>query len=615
MSRVGEKNKFAYISVWVQEFLVFLACFLYLLLQNHPILIYEAHPPVFLKGIDFLCDFLKIPGGLVNWLSALLMQFWFSDLLSALFLTICFWMVGFLTRKWIGTLTENRPVHTFHLIPVGLLLVLYCNYDFDLSATLAIIINLFFLVLYIHWSPKQLVIRIGLGLVITILLYWMTGGAFLMFVVLYGLEDLLFRRKIVSGLLLLLVSALLPFVASMSVFLITLKQSYLHNLTFENPIEFEIIAYSVPAVFLLTLIITSIVRLLRISKQVQKFIRLHYIWKLAIGTFILLSASIFLANESTNDIKKVVLQVNRAVREERWTDVLKLTKNCSNEAPLILSQSNLALYQTGKLLDSMFAYPQSKGTLGLLMNQTWCAAWPEEASNTAWKLGLVNESLHWAHEALEHKGPTPDILKRLGMVYMVKGENNAAAHFLLNLKNVPFQGNTAENLIRLNENPKEFAQDNMCKYVQSCMLTEDVISRDKISSLELEQLFKRNTKNKMAFEYLIAYHLLNANINGLWDHLPDFKDLNYIKIPRHVQESLIVIATMTPNFDLNKLKEWIDPITFEHFVAYRKILIKYKGDKIGARQELQAWFGDTYWYYLMFVKSAPRQPENQNEYQ
>jgi hypothetical protein len=322
-----------------------------------------------------------------------------------------------------------------------------------------------------------------------------------------------------------------------------------------------------------------------------------------------------LANELTNDIKKHVFQVNRAVREERWTDVLELTKYCSNETPLILSQSNLALYQTGKLLDSMFAYPQSKGTLGLLMNQTWCAAWPEEASNTAWKLGLVNESLHWAHEALEHKGPTPDILKRLGMVYMMKGENNAAAHFFLNLKNVPFHDNTAEYLIRINENPTEFAQDNLCKYVQSCMLTEDVISADKISSLELEQLSKRNPKNKMAFEYLIAYHLLNANINGIWDHLPDFRALNYAKIPCHVQEALIVSAAMTPNFDLNKLKEWIDPITVEHFVAYRKILIKHKEDKSGARQELQAWFGDTYWYYLMFVKSAPRQPEKQNEYQ
>ena len=73
--------------------------------------------------------------------------------------------------------------------------------------------------------------------------------------------------------------------------------------------------------------------------------------------------TILLSEESINNIKRHVLLVNRAVTDERWPDVLILTKYCANETPLILSQSNLALFQTGKLLDSMFAYPQSKGTL------------------------------------------------------------------------------------------------------------------------------------------------------------------------------------------------------------------------------------------------------------
>jgi hypothetical protein len=278
MSRSGENRGFTFISTWVQECLVFLSCFFCLLLRIHPILILEAHPPVFLKSIDFLCDFFKIPGGLVNWLSSLLMQFWFSDFLAALFLAVCFWIVGFLTRKWMETLTETRPIHTFHLVPVGLLLVLYSNYDFDLSPALAIITNLFFLVLFIRWSPKQPVIRIGLGLVITVLLYWITGGAFFIFAVLYGLEDILFRRKIVSGFLFLSTSALLPFAASMSVFLVTLKQAYLHNLTFENPIELKIIAYSLPAFFLLSLIIASIAKLPVIRKLFQKLFRFSYVW-------------------------------------------------------------------------------------------------------------------------------------------------------------------------------------------------------------------------------------------------------------------------------------------------------------------------------------------------
>ena len=615
MSRSGEKRRFIYISVWIQECFVLLACFFYLLLRVHPVLILEVHPPVFLNGTDFLGDFLKIPGGLVNWLSALVMQFWFSNFFSALFLAICFWIVGFLTRKWIETLTENRPIHTFHLIPTGLLLVLYSNYDFDLSVVLAIVINLFFLVLFIRWSPKQTVIRIGLGIVITVLLYWITGGASLMFAVLCGLEDILFKRKIVSGLLLLLISALLPFAASMSVFLITLKQAYLHNLTFENPIESWIITYSLPAFFLLTLIIASIAKLPGIRKPFQKFVRLAYVWKWAVGTLLLLSGTILLAKESTSDMKKLVLQVNQAVREEHWTNVLELTQQCSNENPLLLCQTNLAIFQTGKLLDSLFNYPQTERADGLLMNQTWCLAWPEEASNVYWKLGLVNESQHWAHEALELKGSTPDLLKRLGMIYMLKGDHEAANLFFLNLKKVPFQEKTAEKLIRFNENSIELGQDSECKNIQLCMPTENIILLGKSLSEKLELLLKRNPKNKMAFEYMIACHLMNGNLKGVTDHIKEFNTFTYSPIPRHVQEALTLMAALTPKFDLDLLKKMVDPVNYKRFIEYRQILIKHKGDKKSARSELQRQFGDSYWYYLMFVKPDSRQPESQNEYQ
>jgi hypothetical protein len=263
----------------------------------------------------------------------------------------------------------------------------------------------------------------------------------------------------------------------------------------------------------------------------------------------------------------------------------------------------------------MFAYPQSKGTVGLLMNQTWCLAWPEEASNVNWKLGLVNESQHYAHEALERRGPTPDLLKRLGMVYMLKGDHKAANRFFLNLKKVPFQEKTAENLIRFNENPTELAQDSACKNIQSCMPIDDLVMHEKISSSKLDLLLRRNSKNKMAFEYLIAYHLLSGNLKEILDHLPDFNAFAYFQLPRHVQEALTLIAVLAPNFDQDQLKKWIQPLNYKRLIEYRQILIKHKGDKNGARRELQMQFGDTYWYYLMFVKPGSWQPESQYEYQ
>jgi hypothetical protein len=609
-----EKNRLTQISVWIQEGILLLACFLCLYLNIHPVLMIEAQSPVFLMTADFLKEFLILPGGLTDWLSALIMQFWFSDLIISLVLTVCFWSVMFLTKVWMGTLIEKRPLHSYHLIPAGLLLAFHSQYDFHFSITVAMIINLLVLTFFLRWAPKKQIVRALLGLTISLLLYWTTGGAFFLFVVLFGLDELI-RKRFISGVLILFISGILPYIASLSFILVPLKQAYVHNLPFELPLELWYAGYLLPAFFLLTFIIASLARYIHAGKLFRKIDRLALLWKLAAGTILIVGGTILLTANSISDIKRHALLVNQAVTNARWSDVLNLTKHCTNETPLILSQSNLALYQTGILLDSMFAYPQSKGTLGLLMNQTWSLAWSEQASDVNWKLGLVNESQHWAHEAFEHKGATPSLLKRLGMIYMVKGENDAAKRYFLNLRKVPFQSNSADNLIRLNENPEAFSKDSTYTYIQSCMPIEDLNSRSSMFSAKLELLLQRNSKNKMAFEYLIAYYLLNANGNGVWVHIPDFKALNYTKIPRHVQEVMIVIATMIPNFDLNKLRPWIDPVNYNRFVEYQKIVIKYKEDRSGARQELQPRFGDTYWYYLMFVKSAPRQSDGQNEYQ
>lgn len=181
MNWLNEKYQFARISAWIQEGILLLACFFYLYLSIHPVLIIEAQSPVFLMTGDFLKEFLIIPGGLTDWLSALIMQFWFSDLIISLVLTVCFWSVMFLTKVWMQTLLEKRPLHSFHLIPVGLLLVFQSQYEFHFSITVALIINLLALVFFLRWAQKKQIVRALSGLAISLLLYWTTGGAFFSF--------------------------------------------------------------------------------------------------------------------------------------------------------------------------------------------------------------------------------------------------------------------------------------------------------------------------------------------------------------------------------------------------------------------------------------------------
>jgi hypothetical protein len=614
MGLFKEKQKFERIIVRTQEYLIFAACFFYLLFFIHPVLILEALPPVFLLNWGFLGGFLSIPGGMTDWLSALLMQFWFSDFLISLFLTGSFWIVSLLTKKWLETVIEKRPVHTIHLVPACLLLILYSQYYFPPGIMLALIINLSVLNLFARWNTGRGGLRGASDFIVSALLFWITGAAFLVFVVLYGLQNLFFRKRIMSGLLLLVIQPLLPYIASQTFFLVPVREAYMHNLIFEIVTNLRLNAFILPAFFLALPILVLIVKIPLLRKPIGKIGSYNLIWKCAAGTFLLVGGSVILRQVSYNETVRVLLQIDRDVKEERWMSVIESVPEWPSVNGLFVFQTNLSLYKTGMLLDRMFAYPQQLGTTGLLMNFDLCSACSEQTSNLYWMLGLLSESQHWAHEAFEQKGYTADLLKRLGIIYMLKGYNGAAEKFFLNLEDVPFQGKTAEKLLRLNENPDQLAEDPDFNRIKSMMPVEDVPLTGNPSLLQLELLLKRNPKNKMAFDYMIAYHLLAGNVRAVVGNIFYFKALGYPQLPVHVQEALLIVASQTPNFDENIVYTMVERKTFERFVEFQKMLNENRWDLSAAKRELAKQYSDTYWYYIIFLRPPVKQPEEHNAY-
>lgn len=613
MTQSSGKHVLARKDVWIQECLVIGTCFFYFLFKIHPVLILESQPPVFLMDAGFLSESLKIPGGLTDWFSALIMQFWFSDFFSALILSLCLWIVTFLTRKWMEILYEKSIIHTFHLIPALLLYVLFCQYHFELRIVVALILNLAVLVLFIRWTPKQPTFRILLSAAAAIVLFWVTGGAFLTFAVLYGLNELIVKKQILSGFILISISFFLPFIASTFIFLVTLKQAYLHNQVIEDPTELLNVKCSVLGFYLLTFTFSLFIKSAVVQKKMKRITLIPYTLKLGAGVLLLLSGTILLEQRLCNPTIHLVHEINRFVKESRWSDVLEyIEKNPKIVNPIVLYQTNFSLQQSGILLDRMFAYPQIHGTAGLLMDYQWCTSWPEEASNVFWKLGLLSESQHWAHEAFEYKGYTSDLLKRLGMIYMLKGNNEAASRYFVNLRNVPFKNSIAENLIRINTNPSEIKQDADLSHIQACMLSEDVVYRGGPSSSQLELLLKRNPENKMAFEYLMAYYLLDGNLEEIYSNVSKFNLFGNSQFPRYIQEALIFGAAVNQKLDYNQVKNLINPLIFKRFMEYRQIILNHNGNNSIAKQYLRGSFSDTYWYYFMFIKPAAQKLKSQS---
>ncbi|MFH1195863.1 MAG: DUF6057 family protein [bacterium] len=603
MTRFELKRLIPKIGIWTQELIFLIAAFFYLHSQINPILMLESQSPVFLKGAAFFNGSMKIPGGFVNWLTALFMQYWSSDFWASLYLAICFWLIAILTRMWINTLTEKKSTHTFNIIPAAIFLLLHGNYYFPVNVELSLIVNLVFLFLFNKYSFSNQWVRLVAGILISVILFWFTGGTFLVFAVLTVLNEILFKKKYVNGVVLFFIAVVLPYAGSASIFYVPTRQAYLQNLIAEENINLMTNQYLLYAFYFITPIVIFIFNFSSLKRFVQKVTDFHQIWKIALGTVLLLATFYITPTKPSNYLMRTVIQVNQFARNGNWNSILEaISKYTDKMNPILLYQTNFALFKKNLLLDKMFFFNQSEGHKGLLMDFHWCSTFSEEASNIYWDMGLVSESQHWAHEALEQKGYLPNILKRLGMIYSLKGYNNAGNRYFNNLKKVPFYEETADELLKLNQDPVTLPKSSSYQRIASVMPTEDFISLGRPSPLNMETLLRRNPLNKMAFEYLMAYDLLIGNLKGVAKRASYFELVNYPHMPIHIQEALIFKESISPDSGKTSLQRYVTPAVINRFVEYRKILIDIKKDRSGTTTKLRGLFGDTYWYYYMFIK-------------
>ena len=110
-------------------------------------------------------------------------------------------------------------------------------------------------------------------------------------------------------------------------------------------------------------------------------------------------------------------------------------------------------------------------------------------------------------------------------------------------------------------------------------------------------LLNTNPLNKKAFEYKIAWYLLEKNVAGVVTEMKRLKEMGYVKIPRHMEEAAMAYSVnMGPLPDLEGLK--IGKETEKRFNDYETALTFFNGNQAAGRRALQITGFNTYWLYL-----------------
>ncbi|MBC8181395.1 hypothetical protein H8E88_09740 [candidate division KSB1 bacterium] len=587
----------------IRDVVFFLLFYLYVWLWINPALYYQWQQPVFFFDVTFFKEFLIYPGGLLEYFSAFLSQFYYYPWAGALIITLILWLTGWATRIFIKSKSSIDKSRLLHLFPAVLLLVMHNQYKHLLATSVGLLFLLIFLNIYVRIAAHKTIFRLAVYLLLSVILYYAAAGTFLLFAVLCGLFELLLKKKVLPGLFCLLSAIILPYIASVYVFVVSMKKGYFFLLPFSLAYKPMITPYLLYLFFPATILMMKLKKNFK-STGAKKSKKKSYLsfftiekpgLKFIVQTLVVFFTICVLVFLSFDRDRKTIIQVDYYAQNEMWQQVLQLAEQSKTEHWLISFHTNRALYHTGQFLDNMFSYSQIFGIDGLLLSNEAVLYFPLQNSKLFFELGYINEAEHWAHEALSLRGETALNFQQLALVNTMKGKKKIAYNCLAKLNQTLFFEDWIEECKGYLYNPRSIVNDRKLRRILSMRSRQDILAYPGIAQPDLRSILKSSRRNKMAFEYLVASSLLKIDFKSLVNNIKLLKNFKYDKIPQHYEEALLLFQTKN-KLDLKDLN--ISQYTFRRFNEFSQLLTRFQGNTKLTYEELEKNFGNTYWFYV-----------------
>ena len=601
-----------------QSFVFFVLFYLYLWLVVDLRLIYHGggmitNFPVFYRGWTFFRPFLPYPGGPVEYVCAFLSQLLYIGWAGAIVVTAQAWLICLCTGYILKAIGASA-LHLLRFVPPVLILITYTQYTYHFVTTTALLTSLLFVCLYLKIAPKNKPSCLVIFLVLSVILYYIAGGAYLLFAILCAIFELFFASRWQIALAYLLSAIAIPYIEGTLILGVGHGDAYSELL----PYSWTIISYEergrlimlVYIMYLLLPLAALLWRLGAVSKcsifagkrdgklfKAGSTIFSRYAgtpalrWAVESCLLFVLAAAIVLFSQ--NKKQKTVLEVDYYACHQMWPQLLLAAPHHANDL-FITHAVNRALYHTGRLASEMFSYPQNPNALFLTIKMQPLVRW--RGLDICIEFGFVNKAEGYLAELLEELGQRPIILKRLALINMVK-ENPGAARIYLNaLSKTLFHADWANDyLARLQSDPGLSTDDRIQHLRRVRVKTED---ENIVGTLLLN-----SRQDQMAFEYLMAYYLLTRQLDRFVDNLDGLDVFDYSQIPPHYEEAILVYTSLTKRkADLHGRQ--ISRESIHRFKNFFQTYDSFGEDKQAAFDMLAAAYGDSYLLYYIYQRSG-----------
>ncbi len=549
---------------------------------------YQEQYQLFLWTTDYLLARLARPGGAAAYLSEMITQFNYLPVLGAALIALLFLALQRLTWAVSRRLGAHREWYILSFVPVVALWLYQADPNVLQAFTIALIAALALL--------RALVARQRLHplllIIILALFYWLCGTAVYVVAVAVAIGALR-RRKVLLALTALVAVPLLIYGASY-LLPFPLQRLFVGLFYYRYPVGVPAMQWGVMALTLLTPFITACLPRVRVALVS------------AVLTVALLAAAAWGVRSAYDDETHTLLTYDYLARAEKWDAIIARAQRTPATAPLDVSVVNLALSQKGQLLDRLFHFYQNGGE-GLFPDFSRDILSLIPTAEVFFRLGLVNDCERYCFEALQ---AIPDfqrsgrLLKRITQCEVANGQYAVAQRYLRVLEKSTFYRRWARATRALIADDDAVSAHPTYRYLRACREQRgDYLFSEREMDQMVGLLLMNNDQNRMAYEYLIAYELLQRDLQHFNEYYALGRTMGYKRIPTAVQEVLIGLWLQEHN-TLQGLPYTVDDAVVRATVDFLNIYLSNHSD---ARLS-QAPMKNNAWHYLLLGATATNHP-------
>ncbi len=587
------------LRVWI-EAVMSVALFFYYWLIIHPEYIQYARQPVFFLEKTYFFGQLQMPGGIVDYIAALLTDSFQFGVLGAILLTaltvIFYILLKILLRPgawWVA------PV-----IPTIILAAVQTDPNYSIVQTLALIIALaaFLVCRNVLFDRKW--IGLGIMVILMALVYLLSPYALMILTllcVLYGVFDrhhpLFFRMLFPAAYI--VAALIIPWIAEGKIFFISGSDAFLRHSPLWVSDTSDIPAFGkvyFEAILALAVLASAGIFFYGMDRQEEKkpSLRSNLI-QFGVSAVVLVAGMWLVVGKSEREF--LAIRYNAHVGQ--WDQTLSFVNPESRTDLLDLFHFVRAYYHAGKTSEEFLFLRENGGGQNLFLKSEICYEYPLDYSDFLYELGNINESKHWAFEALTHYGESEDVLKRLALTHVLEGNFAAAQEFLSRLRQNPFSATWASHYLDCINDPSRLRDEYDLQRLHAYMPKGDFIINDNRHEGDLRAMLSQFPRNEMAYQYLLMSDLLNRDVNLFTNDFLQLRMNQPAPLPQLYEEALVVFLASNPSIDSVAAQIGIRKETVDRFKTFYGFIAEHHGDVASTYNELKRDYGDTYWFYLL----------------